>query len=195
MSLRAKRPRLNQRLSLEMPIRGLSWTGVRFSAPPPEEEASNSSFTRTSLRLCIGWGTPDGVPFPFSLPRNAVFCVLRRCKPAGVLVYHSGFFRALKRLWSGLRDIRAPMCISRSLDARVAALRAAVGCGRTYRRGAAWAWEVIRPSVWSATTALRASVAFEKVRMRHAKPYWMVSMLFAYSICDEASRGRSPRRN
>lgn len=62
MSLRAKRPRLNQRLSLEMPIRGLSWTGVRFSAPPPEEEASNSSFTRTSLRLCIGWGTPDGVP-------------------------------------------------------------------------------------------------------------------------------------
>ena len=35
MSLRAKRPRLNQRLSLEMPIRGLSWTGVRFSAPPP----------------------------------------------------------------------------------------------------------------------------------------------------------------
>lgn len=36
MSLRAKRPRLNQRLSLEMPIRGLSWTGVRFSAPPPE---------------------------------------------------------------------------------------------------------------------------------------------------------------
>ena len=35
MSLRAKRPRQNQRLSLEMPIRGLSWTGVRFSAPPP----------------------------------------------------------------------------------------------------------------------------------------------------------------
>ena len=34
---------------------------------PPEEEASNSSFTRMSLRLCIGWGTPDGVPFPFSL--------------------------------------------------------------------------------------------------------------------------------
>lgn len=36
-------------------------------AAPPEEEASNSSFTRMSLRLCIGWGTPDGVPFPFSL--------------------------------------------------------------------------------------------------------------------------------
>ena len=35
MSLRATHPRLNQRLSLEMPIRGLSWTGVRFSAPPP----------------------------------------------------------------------------------------------------------------------------------------------------------------
>ena len=32
--------------------------------------------------------------------------------------------------------------------------------------------------VWPATTALRASVAFEKVRMRHAKPYWMVFMLF-----------------
>ena len=32
------------------------------------------------------------------------------------------------------------MRISRSLDARVAALRAAVGCGRTYRRDAAWAW-------------------------------------------------------
>ena len=31
------------------------------------------------------------------------------------------------------------MRISRSLDARVAALRAAVGCGWTYRRGAAWA--------------------------------------------------------
>lgn len=35
------------------------------------------------------------------------------------------------------------MCISRPLDARVAALRAAVGCGRTYRRDAAWAWEVM----------------------------------------------------
>lgn len=33
------------------------------------------------------------------------------------------------------------MCISHPLDARVAALRAAVGCGWTYRRGAAWAWE------------------------------------------------------
>ena len=75
-------------------------------------------------------------------------------------------------------DVRAPLRISHPLDARVAALRAAVGCGRTYRRGAAWAWEAIRPSVWPATTALRASVAFEKVRMRHAKPYWMVSMLF-----------------
>ena len=32
------------------------------------------------------------------------------------------------------------MCISHPLDARVAALRAAVGCGWTYRRGAAWAW-------------------------------------------------------
>ena len=39
--------------------------------------------------------------------------------------------------------IRAFMCISRSLDARAAALRAAVGCGWTYRRGAAWAWEVM----------------------------------------------------
>ena len=55
------------------------------------------------------------------------------------------------------------MCISHTLDARVAALRAAVGCGWTYRRGAAWAWRAIRPSVWPATTALRASVAFEKV--------------------------------
>ena len=70
------------------------------------------------------------------------------------------------------------MRISRSLDARVAALRAAVGCGWTYRRGAAWAWRAIRPSVWPATTALRASVASEEVRMRHAKPYWMVLMLF-----------------
>lgn len=35
------------------------------------------------------------------------------------------------------------MCISRSLDARVAALRAAVGCGWTYRRGAAWAWHAM----------------------------------------------------
>lgn len=32
--------------------------------------------------------------------------------------------------------------------------------------------------VWPATTALRAFVAFERVRMRHAKPYWMVFMLF-----------------
>lgn len=77
------------------------------------------------------------------------------------------------------------MCISRSLDARVAALRAAVGCGRTYRRGAAWAWHAylcvpsfVHPPVWPATTALRASVAFEKVRMRHAKPYRMVFMPF-----------------
>ncbi len=38
------------------------------------------------------------------------------------------------------------MCISHPLDARVAALRAAVGCGRTYRRDAAWAWPDIRPS-------------------------------------------------
>ena len=37
---------------------------------------------------------------------------------------------------------------------------------------------VQRTPVWPATTALRASVAFEKVRMRHAKPYWMVLMLF-----------------
>ena len=78
------------------------------------------------------------------------------------------------------------MRISHSLDARVAALRAAVGCGWTYRRDAAWAWEVMPigafrrscASVWPATTALRPSVASEKVRMRHAKPYWMVSMLF-----------------
>ena len=35
------------------------------------------------------------------------------------------------------------MCISHPLDARVAALRAAVGCGWTYRRGAAWAWKVM----------------------------------------------------
>ena len=34
------------------------------------------------------------------------------------------------------------------------------------------------PPVWPATTALRASVASEKVRMRHAKPYWMVLMPF-----------------
>lgn len=32
--------------------------------------------------------------------------------------------------------------------------------------------------VWPATTALRASVAFKKVRMRYAKPYRMVPMLF-----------------
>ena len=37
-------------------------------ATPPKEEASNSSFTRMSLRLCIDLGTPDGVPFPFALP-------------------------------------------------------------------------------------------------------------------------------
>ena len=36
----------------------------------------------------------------------------------------------------------------------------------------------VRTPVWSATTALRASVASEEVRMRYAKPYWMVSMLF-----------------
>ena len=48
-------------------------------------------------------------------------------------------FVATKRLWSGLRDIRAPLRISHPLDARVAALRAAAGCGWTYRRGAAWA--------------------------------------------------------
>lgn len=35
------------------------------------------------------------------------------------------------------------MCISHSLDARVAALRAAVGCGRMYRRNAAWAWHAM----------------------------------------------------
>lgn len=149
MSLRAKRPRLNQRLSLEMPIRWLSWTGVRFSAPPPKEEASNSSFTRMSLRLCIGWGTPDGVPFPFSLPRNAVICVLRRFKPVGVLVYPSGFFSCLKTPLKRFEGIRAPLRISHPLDARVAALRAAVGCGWTYRRDAAWAWHVIRPPLSS----------------------------------------------
>ena len=35
--------------------------------------------------------------------------------------------------------------------------------------------------VWPATTALRASVASEEVRMRHAKPYWMVLMPFRVS--------------
>lgn len=34
---------------------------------PPKEEASNSSFTRMSLRLYIDLGTPDGVPFSFLL--------------------------------------------------------------------------------------------------------------------------------
>lgn len=110
---------------------------------PPKEEASNSSFTRMSLRLCIGWGTPDGVPFPFSLPRNAVFCVLRRFKPVGVLSCTPRAFSCLKSPLKRSEDVRAPMCISHPLDARVAALRAAVGCGRTYRRGAAWAWEVM----------------------------------------------------
>ena len=38
------------------------------------------------------------------------------------------------------------------------------------------AWRA--PPVWPATTALRASVAFEEVRMRYAKPYWMVFMPF-----------------
>ena len=112
-------------------------------ATPPKEEASNSSFTRMSLRLCIGWGTPDGVPFPFSLPRNAVFCVLRRFKPVGVLSCTPRAFSCLKSPLKRSEDVRAPMCISHPLDARVAALRAAVGCGRTYRRGAAWAWEVM----------------------------------------------------
>lgn len=58
------------------------WIGVRFPAAPPKEEASNSSFTRMSLRLCIDLGTPDGVPFSFPLMLNAV-CVLRRFKPVG----------------------------------------------------------------------------------------------------------------
>ena len=35
------------------------------------------------------------------------------------------------------------MCISHPLDARVAALRAAVGCGWMYRRNAAWAWRAM----------------------------------------------------
>ena len=66
------------------------------ASAPPKEEASNSSFTRMSLRLCIGWGTPDGVPFPFSLIRNAVFCVLRRFKPVGVTSCTPRAFSCLK---------------------------------------------------------------------------------------------------
>lgn len=103
-----------------------------------------------SLRLCIGWGTPDGVPFPFSSMRNAVCCVLKRCKPVlrrfkpvGVIVYPSGFFSCLKTPLKRSEGIRAPLRISHPLDARVAALRAAVGCGWTYRRGAAWAWHAM----------------------------------------------------
>ena len=118
-------------------------TGVQLPSPPPKEEASNSSFTRMSLRLCIGWGTPDGVPFPFTLPRNAVICVLRRFKPAGVPRVPLGLFSCLKTPLRRSEGNRAPMCISRSLDARVAALRAAVGCGWTYRRDAAWAWHAM----------------------------------------------------
>lgn len=106
------------------PTRKNNFRRVQLPTAPPEEEASNSSFTRMSLRLCIGWGTPDGVPFPFPLPWNAVFCVLRRFKPVGVLVYPSGFFRALKRLWSGLRAFERP-CAS-----RVRSMRGWPPCGR-----------------------------------------------------------------
>ena len=106
-----------------------SWTRVRLPSAPPEEEASNSSFTRMSLRLCIGWGTPDGVPFPFPLPWNAVFCVLRRFNPVGILVYPSGFFRALKRLWSGLRAFER-LCAS-----RIRSMQESNDCGKRYTWG------------------------------------------------------------
>ena len=63
-------------------------------------------------------------------------------------------------------DIRAPMCISRPLDARVAALWAAVGCGWTYRRGAAWAWEVmlIRAFRRSCTPRLAGNYGASRLR-------------------------------
>ena len=67
-------------------------TGVRFPSAPPEEEASNSSSSRMSSRLCIDLGMPfRASPFRFS---DVVFCVLRRFKPEEVLVYPSGFFVA-----------------------------------------------------------------------------------------------------
>lgn len=58
------------------------------------------------------------------------------------------------------------MRISRSLDARAAALRAAVGCGWTYRRGAAWAWEVmpIRAFRRSCTSCLAGNYGASRLR-------------------------------
>ena len=64
-------------------------TGVQLPSPPPKEEASNSSSSRMSSRLCIDLGMPfRASPFRFS---DGVFCVLRRFKPEEVLVYPSGF--------------------------------------------------------------------------------------------------------
>ena len=54
----------------------------------------------------------------------------------------------------------------RVLNARVAALRAAVGCGRTYRRGAAWAWhaEPNRAFRRSCTSCLAGNYGASRLR-------------------------------
>ncbi len=46
---------------------------VRFVPAPPKEEASNSSFTRMSLRLCIGWGRLMASPFRFRCHETPYF--------------------------------------------------------------------------------------------------------------------------
>ena len=83
------------------PTRKNNFRRVQLPTAPPEEEASNSSFTRMSLRLCIGWGTPDGVPFPFPLPWNAVFCVLRRFNNKHVNLYAQAFQNLLQPIYEG----------------------------------------------------------------------------------------------
>ena len=77
-------------------------TGVQLPSAPPEEEASNSSSSRMSSRLCIDLGMPfRASPFRFS---DAVFCVLRRFKPEEVLVTLRAFLcrkTTLRAFWRG----------------------------------------------------------------------------------------------
>lgn len=56
------------------------------------------------------------------------------------------------------------MCISHPLDARAAALRAAVGCGWTYRRDAAWAWHVMPICAFRRSCSLAGNYGASRLR-------------------------------
>ena len=110
-----------------------------------------------------------------------------RFKPVGVLEYPNGLFSCLKsplKRSDGYSSAHVHLASARCKGGRPAGggwmwVDVQEGCGMGLAcYGYLCVPSFVHTPVWSATTALRASVASEEVRMRHAKPYWMVFMLF-----------------